>query len=213
VNSNTVCLHYVALDALLLVFFIFRSSKGHQRKKAGSGRPRGLYRFSLKHFASLFCFLIKCCRSFELLRGPDFVFFNKDPYLLSFLGGQILSSPTRILCPLSFLGGQSLSSSIRIPCLLSFLGSQIFVSLRIPCLWRFLGGQTLSIPCILKLLGGLDNFIAVQVTWLPLNSLIVTDFVHFFQLQPNVYSIIPKHFYIACVCICLSTSFCVMKLQ
>ncbi len=103
------------------------------------------------------------------------MFFNKDPYLLSFLGGQILSSPTRILCPLSFLGGQSLSSSIRIPCLL-----------------RFLGGQTLSIPCLLKLLGGLDNFIAVQVTWLPLNSLIVTDFVHF---------------YIACVCLSVSLQF------
>jgi hypothetical protein len=50
----------------------------------------------------------------------------------------------------------------------------------------------LSIPCLLKLLGGLDNFIAVQVTWLPLNSLIVTDFVHF---------------YIACVCLSVSLQF------
>jgi hypothetical protein len=106
------------------------------------------------------------------------------------------------------LVGQSLFSSIRIPCLLSFLGSQIFVFLIKDSLsLEVLGWPDFVYSLSFEVIGWLDNFIAVQVTWLPLNSLVVTDFVHFFQLQLNVYSIIPKHFYIACVCLSVSLQF------
>lgn len=147
--------------------------------------------------------------------GPDFLFFNKDPYLLSFLGGQILSSPTRILCPLSFLDGQSLSSLIRIPCLLSFLGSQIFVFLIKDSLsFEVLGWPDFVYSLSFEVIGwvGQLHCCASQMTPTQLphcHRLCALLPVTAQCLQHNSKTFL----YCLCVSICLSTIFCVMKLQ